>query len=45
MYGRVEEYNQAKELHEKALVLRKKIFGDVVDTIMTSPGVQRLGVS
>ena len=28
MYGSLGEYNQAKELREKALVIRKKIFGD-----------------
>ena len=26
--GRIEEYNQARELHEKALMIRKKIFGE-----------------
>ena len=28
MYERLGEYNQAKELHEKALMIRKKIFGE-----------------
>ena len=28
MYIRLGEYNQAKELHEKALLIRKKIFGE-----------------
>ena len=32
MYYNLKEYNQAKELHEKALTIRKKIFGkDHVD--------------
>ena len=34
LYNRLGEYNQAKELHEKALVIRKKIFGeDHVDIV------------
>ena len=28
VYHRLGEYNQAKELHEKALIIRKKIFGE-----------------
>ena len=28
MYDRLGEYNQAKELHEKALTIRKKVFGE-----------------
>ena len=28
MYNRLGEYNQAKELHEKALLIRKTIFGE-----------------
>ena len=28
MYNRLGEYNQAKDLHEKALKIRKKIFGE-----------------
>ena len=28
MYNRLGEYNQAKELHEKALVIHKMIFGE-----------------
>ena len=28
MYYSLGEYNQAKELHEKALTIRKKIFGE-----------------
>ena len=28
VYKRLGEYNQAKELHEKALVIRKNIFGE-----------------
>ena len=28
MYNRLGEYNQAKERHEKALIIRKKIFGE-----------------
>ena len=28
MYTRLGEYNQAKELHEKALMIKKKIFGE-----------------
>ena len=28
MYDTLGEYNQAKDLHEKALAIRKKIFGE-----------------
>ena len=28
VYNSLGEYNQAKELHEKALTIRKKIFGE-----------------
>ena len=28
MYDELGEYNQAKELHEKSLMIRKKIFGE-----------------
>ena len=39
MYNRLGEYNQAKELHEKALVIHKMIFGeehaDVAEVIET----------
>ena len=28
MYKRLREYNQAEELHEKALTIYKKIFGE-----------------
>ena len=28
VYTRLGEYNQAKELHEKALMIMKKIFGE-----------------
>ena len=28
VYERLGEYNQAKELHEKALTIRKQIFGE-----------------
>ena len=30
------EYNQAKELHEKALTIRKKIFGEDHTDVATS---------
>ena len=36
MYYSLGEYNQAKELHEKALVIRKKIFGEDHDHVATS---------
>ena len=36
MYGSLGEYNQAKELHEKALVIGKKIFGDDHADVATS---------
>ena len=36
MYKRLGEYNQAKELHEKALVIRKKIFGEHHASVATS---------
>ena len=36
MYHTLGEYNQAKELHEKALKIRRKIFGeDHVDVATT----------
>ena len=28
MYTHLGEYNEAKELHEKAMMIRKKIFGE-----------------
>ena len=28
MYGSLGEYNQAKQLHEKVLMIRRKIFGE-----------------
>ena len=36
MYERLGEYNQAKELHEKALIIRKKIFGEDHADVATS---------
>ena len=36
MYKRLGEYNQAKELHEKALIIRKKIFGEDHADVATS---------
>ena len=37
MYERLGEYNQAKGLHEKALIIYKKIFGeDRADVALTS---------
>ena len=36
MYKRLGEYNQAKELHEKALIIRKKIFGEDHADLATS---------
>ena len=40
VYDRLGEYNQAKELREKALTIRKKIFGDDNDNadVATSYG-------
>ena len=36
MYYSLGEYNQAKELHEKALVIHKKIFGEDHAYVATS---------
>ena len=36
MYDILGEYNQAKELHEKALIIRKKIFGEDHANVATS---------
>ena len=36
MYDNLGEYNQAKELHEKALIIRKKIFGEDHAAVATS---------
>ena len=36
MYNRLGEYNEAKELHEKALIIRKKIFGEDHADVATS---------
>ena len=36
MYHSLGEYNQAKELHEKALIIRKKIFGEDRADVATS---------
>ncbi|CAH3192364.1 unnamed protein product [Porites evermanni] len=36
VYHRLGEYSQAKELHEKALILRKKIFGEDHADVATS---------
>ena len=36
MYNRLGQYNQAKELHEKALLIRKKIFGEDHAAVATS---------
>ena len=36
MYERLGEYNEAKELHEKALIIRKKIFGEDHADVATS---------
>ena len=36
MYYNLKEYNQAKELHEKALMIRKKIFGEDHADVATS---------
>ena len=36
MYERLGEYNQAKELHEKALIIKKKIFGEDHAAVATS---------
>ena len=36
MYDILGEYNQAKELHEKALIIRKKIFGEDHADVATS---------
>ena len=36
LYNRLGEYSQAKELHEKALVIRKRIFGEDHADVSTS---------
>ena len=36
VYNSLGEYNQAKELHEKAMMIRKKIFGEDHDHVATS---------
>ena len=36
VYNHLGEYNQAKELHEKALTIRKKIFGEDHADVATS---------
>ena len=36
MYDTLGEYNQAKELHEKALIIYKKIFGEDHAHVATS---------
>ena len=36
MYDNLGEYNQAKELHEKALIVRKQIFGEDHAAVATS---------
>ena len=36
MYDTLREYNQAKELHEKALTIFKKIFGEDHADVATS---------
>ena len=36
MYERLGEYNQAKELHEKALTIYKKIYGEDHADVATS---------
>ena len=36
MYQRLGEYNRAKELHEKALIIGKKIFGEDHADVATS---------
>ena len=36
MYSSLGEYNQAKELHEKALVIWKKIYGEDHAEVATS---------
>ena len=36
VHNRLGEYNQAKELQEKALVIRKKIFGEDHSDVETS---------
>ena len=36
MYYSLREYSQAKELHEKALTIRKKIFGEEHADVATS---------
>ena len=43
MYDTLGEYNQAKELHEKALIISKKIFGEDHADVATS--YQQLGIS
>ena len=36
MYLTLGEYNQAKELYEKAVIIRKKIFGEDHSAVATS---------
>ena len=36
MYNNLGEYNQAKELHQKALIIRKQIFGEDHAAVATS---------
>ena len=36
MYDILGEYNQAKELHEKVLIIREKIFGEDHADVATS---------
>ena len=36
MYNKLGEYNQAKELHQKALTIYKKIFGEDHADVATS---------
>ena len=36
MYKHLGEYNQAKEVHEKALIIHKKIFGEYHADVATS---------
>ena len=39
MYNSLGEYNQGKELHQKALTIRKKIFGEDHADVATSYGI------
>ena len=36
MYHSLREYNQAKELHEKALIIRQTMFGENDADVVTS---------